>query len=271
MQLRAHVRGRMRARTLAGCAAGMALLATGCRTTPADPFRAGELEAARGELTAALLSFDCVPSSDAHYAEARLAAAGVERRLRHHLELLLLGPQLRGEWRDPEALAAFEQARTAWPGAPDVVPLIAATEARRQVTAAFAGPLPTAEPVLPGVAESNPAGAAPAAEVAVPDDPAHGDDAPSNEVTQIEARMRAGDVDTVLGDLLALQRRYPADRRLAIRASRLLEQRGLVHYGQGNVAAALADWQRACELDPALRSARLLFDLASAELATSGR
>jgi hypothetical protein len=268
MQVRAHVL----ARTLARCAAGMVLLAGGCRTTPADPFRAGELEAARGDLTSALLSFDCVPSSDPHYAASRLAAAGVERRLRHHLELLLLGLQLRGEWRDPEALAAFEQARTAWPGAPDVIPLIAATEARRLVTAAFAGPLPTAEPALPGAAEGNQpvAGAAPAAEIAVPEDPARSDDAPSAEVTQIEARMRAGDVDTVLGDLLALQRRYPADRRLAIRASRLLEQRGLVHYGQGSVAAALADWQRACELDPALRSARLLFDLASAELANSG-
>jgi tetratricopeptide (TPR) repeat protein len=261
------------ARTLASWAAGAALLAGGCRTAPGDPFRAGELEASRGQLAAALLSFDSVPSSDPHYAEARLAAAGVERRLRHHLELLLLGLQLRGEWRDPEALAAFEQARTAWPDAPDVAPLIAATQARRQVTAAFAGPLTTAEPARPGAADGNPAvpGAAPAAEVAVPDDPVRSDDAPSAEVTQIEARMHAGDVDTVLGDLLALQRRYPGDRRLAIRASRLLEQRGLVHYGQGNVAAALADWQRAFELDPALRSARLLFDLASAELAAPGR
>jgi len=254
-----------------------AVLAMGsCHLLPVESFHSGEIALERGDLVGALRSFDGVSASDPRYAEARLAAAAVERRLRRHMELLLLGLQLRSEWRDDEALAAFAEARSIWHDSPDAELLLRATEARRRCTASLTGPVATvAEAESPrtstletaNAAEPAAPPAAPTVEMAPPADT----EAPSAELARIEARLANGEVEAAVADLLALHRSHPADARVAMRTSRLLQQRGLMRYGQGEVAGALADWQRAFELDPALRSAHVLFDLATAELASPKR
>ena len=91
------------------------------------------------------------------------------------------------------------------------------------------------------------------------------------ELAQIEGRLGAGAFEQVLSDLQALHRMAPGDARVASRLARLLQQRGLIRYGQGDVAQAIADLGRAVELDPAMPSARVLLELASRELATPPR
>lgn len=85
-------------------------------------------------------------------------------------------------------------------------------------------------------------------------------------LASLELKLQAGDLDRVLPELVALHRAYPDDMRIRGRLARLLQQRGLVAYGQGSVVRAIADWRQALELDPALRSARAMLEMATAEL-----
>jgi hypothetical protein len=59
---------------------------------------------------------------------------------------------------------------------------------------------------------------------------------------------------------------HPGDARLCSRLARLLLQRGLLHYGRGEVQAAVEDWRRARKLDPNLQGVSQLLDAASHEL-----
>jgi tetratricopeptide (TPR) repeat protein len=272
-----------------------------CQALPRDQFVLGEDAMRRGDLLLALRSFDEVPVTDPRYPEARLTAAALERRVRRQMELLLLGLRLRGEWRDEEALAAFRDALQTWPDNPGARELVAATEARQRTLASLrsTGALAVAPPP-PVRVLADPAPAVPAqplAETAPPrpadvaedahaveadprlllpsvapqlDDPASPEAAAA--LAAIETRLvRCDDLEPVLADLVALQRTYPNDARVATRLARLLQQRGLMRYGQGNVAGALTDWQRAIDLDPELRTARTLLELATAELAEPSR
>ncbi len=305
---------RSRRRLRCWCVA-VAIAGAGCHSTPSDAYGRGERAFAAGDLALALQRFDGVAVTDLRYPEARLAAAALERRLRRQRELQLLGLQLRGEWRDDEAIAAFRGALDAWPGNHETEQLIAATELRRNLLAGLQAAAGDREPQwrevedrvatpplvvvgtapLPmatgGVAGTAPLLAASIVAVAPTTTKAHAsapdavrmpgtiDHAWHNgvgdpigvELAQIEARQSSGELDQVLGDLFALQRLAPGDGRVTARLARLLQQRGLVRYGQGQLHQAIADLQYATELDPALQSARVLFELAAKELAQPGR
>jgi len=295
------VNGRAR-RSYRAAGAVLAIAAAGCNTMPRDAYRTGESALAAGELAAALHAFDSVPVSDLRYPEARLHAAAIERRLRRHAEQVLLGLSRRNEWRDGEAIEAFRGALEAWPDSIETMQLIAATEQRRHLLAFLQGhrddapPVPSAAPPVHAAGAPSPLPEAPAPPTAdtgpdttaateppIAAPPAVAEPAPSapratpvndrigTELAQIEARAVAGDLDQVLADLFALQRTAPVDTRVTARLARLLQQRGLLHYGQGQVAQAIADLQRATELDPTLQSARVLFELAAKELAVPPR
>lgn len=277
-----------------GAAVAAACLLTACQTTHGDRYCQGRSALDAGDLARALAAFDAVPITDQNYPEARLAAAALERRLRQHGELVLLGLRLRGEWRDDEALAAFRGALETWPASVDTQRLLAATWQRRELLAALQAPsaapprlagagepsaaprdVPVAEPptpvpaATPVLATEPPSGAA--APVPVPERPVVLSDEVGAALAQLELRMLGGAIDPVLDELLLLQQRAPGDPRVTSRLARLLQQRGLIRYGQGQVAAAVADLQRAAELDPQLDSARVLFVLAARELAQPAR
>jgi tetratricopeptide (TPR) repeat protein len=263
--------GRARAALLAlACSAA-------CQSLPYDDYSAGQAALAGRDLAAALRRFDAVPVADVHYPEARLAAAAIERRLRRHKELLLLGLRLRSEWRDDDAVAAFRGALDAWPGHGETKELIAATEHRRRLVAdlerrrprepvAPAGPEPDTAPNEPTPLPSDdvPAPVATAPQVAVV---AGSPDVVGAELAKLESRLAGGDLEAVLADLFAMHRRTPDDARIGSRLARLLQQRGLVRYGQGRVSDAITDWQRAIDLDASLRAAQVLLELAARELA----
>jgi tetratricopeptide (TPR) repeat protein len=90
-------------------------------------------------------------------------------------------------------------------------------------------------------------------------------------LADLELRLVLGKLESALEELIVLQRTYPNDPRIAGRLARVLQQRGLMRYGQGSVAGALTDWQRALDLDPSLRSTRGLLDHAARELAAPAR
>jgi tetratricopeptide (TPR) repeat protein len=284
-----------RAALLPFCVLGLAA----CQASSRDRFVAGENAMRRGDLFQALQSFDDVPVTDPRYPEARLTAAALERRVRRQMELLLLGLRMRSEWRDEEAMSAFRDALQAWPGNPGAQALLAATEARQRTLAPLRSAGMLAAPAAPVRVLADPAsappprplaeGALPAADVAQGPQPAASDPRPplpavapqlddptspeaAAELSRIEARLAGGiDLEPLLAELVALQRTYPNDARVANRLARLLQQRGLMRYGLGNVAGALTDWQRAIDLDPELRTARTLLELATAELAEPSR
>ncbi|MFO1029736.1 MAG: hypothetical protein U1F60_01535 [Planctomycetota bacterium] len=101
-----------------------------CVVAPRDPFARGHWALQRHDLGTALQAFDAVPVVHPRYPEARAAAVGVERTMRRCHELLLDALMLRGEWRDEEALAVLERARSIWPSMPGVDAWIAATQQR---------------------------------------------------------------------------------------------------------------------------------------------
>jgi hypothetical protein len=126
--------------------AGTAMLA-GCKTPPRDPFERAEQAMQRRELAAALSAYDAVPVVHPRYPEARAAATAVEQSMRHGHELLLEALQLRGQWRDDEALVALARARSVWPAMPGLDSLIAATTQRLHLFARPPGrPATPAEP-----------------------------------------------------------------------------------------------------------------------------
>ncbi len=101
----------------------------GCRA-PARGLAAAERDLARGDLTAALLALDSVIPADPDYPRARSLAAAVERRMRSAQRFLGQGLALRAEWRDDEAMVAFQSSLEVWPGLDGVEELMAATRIR---------------------------------------------------------------------------------------------------------------------------------------------
>ena len=307
------------------------LAVSNCQTSPRNAFGAGQQALAGGDLVAALRSFDAVPVSHPDYPQARLRAAALECRLQRHKEKLLRGLQMRSQWRDEQALAAFSSALAEWPEHAETRELIATTRNRldllertgssrevvwmdppeRDPTDVRSGLLsarsvgsgqdltapvvsraavveedsvpslsvqrpavPVAESVAleESVDETASANAGDAvagsAAGATPRERAVRGDQVAEALAQIAAGSAAGRIDDVLHALQALQRTWPNDRRVTSRLARLLHQRGLMSYGNGDLAAAVADWRRALQLDPSLRTVRALFDVAAAELAS---
>lgn len=81
----------------------------------------------------------------------------------------------------------------------------------------------------------------------------------------VEAKLGRGQLEAAVTDLLDLAQKFPAEIRVRLRLVRVLNQRGLLRYGDGAVAKAIADWQRVLELDPDNTSARRMLDAAISE------
>lgn len=145
----------------------------------------------------------------------------------------------------------------------------------REAVASVVRSLPIVDPVAawPRHVPAGPAGRAGAAnDETAPIETAPGSDAAAaTRLASLEAALAAGNVDQVMPELFALHETYPGDLRVRARIARLLQQRGLLGYGQGNVQQAVADWQRALQLDPTLTSARAMLESARAELASPMR
>jgi tetratricopeptide (TPR) repeat protein len=280
----------------------VALSCAACVTSPPDPYSQGERALLRGDLLTALSAFDRVPVDHLHYPEARAAAVGVEHRMRKSQELLLEGLLLRTEWRDDEAVAAFQRARSVWPSQPCAGELIQATQARMRLFENGKGAIGRTRTMLPGAAAdvaaappnqekaiAPPPGATPGVEVqfAPVDKPAEitpprpgtesptaddlGEDQVGNRLATIEAMLGRGRFDDAVSDLLGLYRQRPEDLRVRLRLARVLHQRALLRYGQGSVVSAITDWQRVVELDPSAEDARRLLQLAQREQASRDR
>lgn len=144
-----------------GCWLAVLLLA-GCVTAPADPLVRADRACARGDLMLALRTLDAVPVKHAHYPQARARAVGIEQQMRKSQELLLQGMVLRMEWRDQEAIAAFQKARGVWRQLPGIDDMLAATRSRLQVFGLRAVPVPTVGAIDPAAEQL----AAPAVETA---------------------------------------------------------------------------------------------------------
>lgn len=269
------------------------VLGAACQSVAPDPLARAERALAAGDLLTALTALDSVPVAHARYPQARTIAAQIERRLRKSHEQLLSGLLLRSEWRDAEALAAFELARQTWPALPAIDGLIVATRQRQRLfpEPAVASAVPPAVPpssiAVTQPVEEDGAGAsaesrsgsvevaapsataiaAPAGETAtafgalpaVPPDPVPTvDEVVAARLAAIEEALSAGRMDSAVGDLMALFRNYPDDLRVKRRLARVLLQRGLVRYGRGDQQAAGEDWRRAGALDPSSAAAALL-------------
>ncbi|MBK8098671.1 MAG: hypothetical protein IPK26_16285 [Planctomycetes bacterium] len=269
------------------------LLVGACQSVAPDPLARAERALAAGDLLAALTDLDSVPVAHARYPQARTIAAQIERRLRRSHEQLLSGLLLRSEWRDAEALAAFESARQTWPALPAIDGLIVATRQRQRLfpEPAVAGAVRPAVPPS-SIAETQPveeddagasgepasgaaevavpsaaAVAAPAAETAIaagvippapPDTVPTVDEVVATRLAAIEEALSAGRMDSAVGDLMALFRNCPDDLRVRRRLARVLLQRGLVRYGRGDQQPAVEDWRRASAMDPTSAAAALL-------------
>ena len=253
------------ARTFVARVAAAATLAA-CATAPVDPFDRGEAALARRDLPDALSSFDCVPVGHARYPDARAKAMVVERDLRRCHEAVHEALRLRAEWRDHAALAALQRAHEAWPAMPGLDGLIAATEARcRELPPAAPTDQPAAQRAV--VAQGVAVPATPAGEYAsvpptqvppVAADVARG-------LADAEARLQRLDSDGALAALERLCASAPDDVRVRERIARLLCQRGLVSYGEGDEAAAIAAFERAVALAPGHEPARRLLQQAQAD------
>ncbi|MEQ1631373.1 MAG: hypothetical protein ABL997_03305 [Planctomycetota bacterium] len=266
------------------------VLLTSCRTAAfddvveQDPLDRGQIAMDRGDLAAALCAFDEVAATDPRYATARLNAAAVEQQLVRQQELVLLGLRLRSEWRDDEAVAVFTEALSTWPADTRTEALLRGTIERRRLLADARSLEPStadqdsSEPL--GPANESLALPAPMGESAPLTDgtsqtPAETrigpDDVVAAKLVRLEDRLQRGELDSVLAEFAAMQDKWPGDPRVCGRLSRLLLQRGLLHYGRGQIDAAIADWRRAQRLDPQLPSLSLLIELATRELSQPPR
>ena len=97
------------------------------------------------------------------------------------------------------------------------------------------------------------------------------DDLIGGKLVRLEERLQRGELDSVLAEFAAMQQKWPGDPRVCGRLARLLLQRGLLHYGRGQLDAAIADWRRAQALDPQLAGLPMLIELATRELALPPR
>lgn len=259
-----------------------------CAAAPADPFVRANAAARSGDLLAALAAWESVPATDPRHEEARANAMEVEVRMQRSHQSLLDGIVLRGNGRDRSALVSMERARDAWPGLPSIDRWIAATRVRLDQRAAFAartaglrpavdceGPFVAveeetsergAEVAAPPVNESRPQSAATRSVASAADE-----DAISLGLVAVETRLARGELELAVLDLLELARRHPIDFRVQDRLARVLHQRALLRYGQGALAAALADWERVITIQPDNRVVRALLDAVRAEAAAPTR
>ena len=260
--------GRWGAMALATILFGACRLPLGSQAVGYDAFARAEAARDRGALTEALCAFDEVDPADPRYASARLQSAALEQRLRRQQELVAQGLRLRSEWRGEEAIAAFRAALQAWPEDDRAAQLLRATERRGQALAGARSD--DAANSNGGVVAAGDASAtdldahaAPIGEIA-PAARAH--DAIGAQLARLEARLQRGSLDSVMTEMQRLHDAHPGDARLCSRLARLLLQRGLLHYGRGEVQAAVEDWRRARKLDPNLQGVSQLLDAASHEL-----
>ncbi len=261
-------------RRLAVALATLCLLGSAChmpllqRPAGFDAFTRAEAARDRGALTEALCAFDEVDPADPRYAAARLQSAALEQRLRRQQELVAQGLRFRSEWRGDEAIAAFRAALQSWPEDERAAQLLRATERRGQaLAAARSGSAVPAKQgddsvvaVAPTEAEAN---AAPLGETAPL---VRANDAVGAQLARLEARLQRGMLDSVMTEMQKLHDAHPADARVCSRLARLLLQRGLLHYGRGEVQVAIDDWRRARKLDANLQVVAQLLDAASHEL-----
>ncbi|MBL8750427.1 MAG: tetratricopeptide repeat protein [Planctomycetes bacterium] len=270
-------------------ASALLLAFAACVAAPSDPFVRAGAAARSGDLLAALAAYESVPATDPRHEEARANALEVEVRMQRSHQSLLDGIVLRGNGEDRSALTSMERARDAWPGLPSIDRWIAATRVRLgQRTAAAArtaglrpavdceGPFVVVEEEEAGergadaavsqVSAPRPRIAAPRPVVSVGDE-----DAISLGLVQVETRLARGELELAVLDLLELARRHPVDFRVQDRLARVLHQRALLRYGQGALAAAIADWERVIAIQPDNRVVHALLDAVRAEAAAPAR
>ncbi len=255
------------------------LMLTGCKVMPVDPFTAAQQNLREGDLLETLLSLDQVSPRHPRYADARSVAQAVERRMRTAHKLLGRGMALRAEWRDEEAIDMFEKALSVWGKVSSARELILATEHRMSAM----------QPLEPGgasskdieVAETLPIGfpVPGPGQVQMPKVKGEELGEPSSEVVEpgvapdITARLRVtmnllnrGQLERALDLLEGLHAELPNHPMVARSLVRVLNQRALLHYGQGSLELALSDWTRVLRLDGAHAQARGFLIAAQAEI-----
>jgi tetratricopeptide (TPR) repeat protein len=266
-----------------------ALLAAGCTSVPPDPYAAAAHAADGGDLFAALQWLDRVPMAHGRYPESRVLAAAIERRIRSSHELLVAGMAMRSQHRDDEAIRCFEQALQIWPGLRGAGELRHATQLRCENLARAPSPV-LADPVVAitqpvtepggGHGQDDPAPAAaplvepaPAAEAAPgePERAARGAAAVAEEVARAERALERGEIEAALAGLTALARLAPKDPEVVRVLARILRQRALLRYGQGQLEEAITDWDRVLELDRDDEPSRRFREAARVELAARVR
>lgn len=269
----------------------------GCRATDVDPFVPAQKSLEQGDLLRALTYLDQLPPAHPHYAEARAIAQAVERRMRTAQRLIARGMDMRAEWRDEEAIHFFEQAGEVWSQVAGAEELILATEARiRALEPAPAAPVEgpaqfaletqpvRANETMPVLDEESGTPAGPSAETAeaLPPDPLQTlPVAPETGVptpAEVEARLRrgrehlaAGRLEPALDTLEGLFEELPAHPDVVATLIRILHQRALLHYGQGELELSIADWTRVLQLDARHRQASEFLAAAQAELRSQKR
>ena len=257
----------------------LSLLFAGCRVMPEDPFEAAQQDLKQGDLLDALLSLDQVPPNHPRYADARSVAQAVERRMRTAHKLLGRGMGLRAEWRDQEAIDMFEQALSVWGRVSSASELILATEHRMsamQPTESgeagregieVAETLPIGFPVQgPGQVQMSGPGAGVSDALPAPSvEPGATPDITARLLVAMDLLDR-GQLERALDLLEGLHAELPSQPVVVRSLVRVLNQRALLHYGQGDLELALSDWTRVLRLDGAHAQARGFLIAAQAEL-----
>lgn len=256
----------------------------GCAAVPSagearsfDPMATAEMAMRSQDLVGALLAYESVPGTDARYLDARAAAVEIERRLVACCEGLRLGIAGRSSTGDRAAVQMLRDAREAWPGMPGIGTLVADAERRAAEPLEIAR---AAEPACPAVAvepiepvrdelwSDMPFARSRvrvAATFVTPPVPVEGPRAPSERLVAVEKKLQDGATDAALADLFDLAKRMPGEPRICSQLTRLLHQRALLAYGQGQLAIAIEDWRRVVALDPANALAQDLLHRACAE------
>lgn len=257
----------------------LTLLTIGCKVIPVDPFVAAQQSLKMGDLLETLLSLDQVPPSHPRYMDARSVAQAVERRMRTAHKLLGRGMALRAEWRDEEAIHMFEQALSVWGRVSSARELILSTEHR--VSAMQPAEWGARDDESLDVAETSPIGfpSPGPSGVALPvrgedqQSAVPGGDHLTDTAPDVTARLRVafdlldrGQLERALDLLEGLHAELPSQPLVAKSLVRVLNQRALLHYGQGALELALSDWTRVLRLDGAHAQARGFLIAAQAEL-----
>ncbi len=256
------------------------LLLPACVVMPADPFMAAQQSLKDGDLLDTLLYLDQVPPNHSRYADARSIAQAVERRMRTAHKLMGRGMALRAEWRDEEAIDLFEQSLSVWARVSGASEMILATEHRMSALQpadeedygssediGIAGTMPIGFPV-PGPNPEPGPGAVIEPRVEEPMLQSEAGTAPD-----VKARTRValdllqrGQLERALDLLEGLHAELPSHSEVAESLVRVLNQRALLHYGQGDLELALNDWTRVLRLDAKHEQARGFLIAAQAEL-----